>query len=156
VADVFIPGLRFRSGAHELWALIVQAFAGWEQRMNEAAATARLSPVAAWALIQLDPDHPMSQKDLAARLRCNPSTVVDSTDRLEEAGFVVRQPNPADRRINVLLVTKAGRRARDELLHRLLEPPAAFHKLSAREQSRFRNVMAAALAAPQEEQEVAR
>jgi DNA-binding MarR family transcriptional regulator len=150
VSEIFVPGLRFESGAQELWALIVQSLAAWEERVTEAAGAARLSPVSAWALIQLDPENPVSQKDLAARLRCNPSTVVDSTDRLEEAGLVMRQANPADRRVNVLLVTKTGRRVREDLLRRLFEPPAAFHKLSAKEQSRFRDVMATAVAAMQE------
>ena len=141
MSDSFVPGLRYSSGAQELWALLVATFASWEQRINAAAADADLSPVSAWALVQLDPDHPMSQKALAQRLRCNPSTVVDPTDRLEEAGLVVRKPNAADRRINVLVVTAKGARVRDELIDRLFEPPAAFSRLPAREQARFRDVM---------------
>src|SRR5439155_11709945 len=99
----------------ELWALIVESLAGWEERLNAAAAAAGLSPVPAWALVQLDPDHPISQKELAARLHCNPSTVVDSTDRLEEAALVTRRPNPADRRVNVLVLTLRGKQAREEM-----------------------------------------
>lgn len=113
--------------------------------MNEAAAAAGLSPVSAWALVQLDPDHPISQKELASRLQCNPSTVVDPTDRLEESGLVVRQANPADRRINVLIVTPRGKQVREELIDHLFEPPEAFRRLPANEQTRFRDVMLAAL-----------
>ncbi len=136
-----MPGLRYTSGAQELWALVVASLAGWEQRMNDAAAGAGLSPVSAWALVQLDPEHPISQKELAARLKCNPSTVVDPTDRLEEAGMVVRQAKVADRRVNVLVVTPRGARVRDELIGRLFEPPAAFRRLPARDQARLRDVM---------------
>ncbi len=145
VSEEFVPGLRYRSRAHELWALVVESFRGWEERVNEAAAAAGLSPVSAWALVQLDPDNPIAQKELAARLRCNPSTVVDPTDRLEDAGLVLRQAHPADRRVNVLLVTSQGQRVREELIERLFAPPEAFRQLSATEQARFRDAMLAAV-----------
>ena len=141
MSDDLVPGFRFSSGAQQLWAAVIESFAGWEQRITEAAEAAGLSPVSAWALVQLDPDHPISQKELAARLKCNPSTVVDPTDRLEEAGMVIRQPRPSDRRVNVLEVTSKGKRIREKLIERLFEPPAAFRKLAARDQARFRAVM---------------
>ncbi len=145
VSESFVPGLRYRSRAQELWALIVESFRDWEERMNEAAAAAGLSPVSAWALVQLDPEHPISQKELAARLHCNPSTVVDPTDRLEDCGFVIRNANPADRRVNVLVVTPRGSQVRDELIGRLFDPPEAFRRLPAGDQTRFRDVMLAAV-----------
>ena len=140
-----MPGLRYRSRAQELWALVVESFGSWEERVAQVAAEVGLSPVSVWALVQLDPDHPISQKELAARLRCNPSTVVDPTDRLEDAALVVRQANPADRRINVLIVTARGRQVREEVIDRLFEPPEAFRKLPASELARFRDVMLAAV-----------
>ncbi|HEY8761020.1 MAG TPA: MarR family winged helix-turn-helix transcriptional regulator [Candidatus Dormibacteraeota bacterium] len=144
MSEAFIPGLRYQSRAQELWALVVESFQGWEERITEVAGAAGLSPVSAWALVQLDPDHPVSQKELAARLKCNPSTVVDPTDRLEEADLVLRTANPADRRVNVLVVTATGKKVREELIERLLEPPASFHQLSGREHDRFRAVLLAA------------
>jgi DNA-binding MarR family transcriptional regulator len=101
--------------------------------------------VSAWALVQLDTDNPISQKELATRLRCNPSTVVDPTDRLERCGLVVRQANPADRRVNALVVTPKGTQVRDELIHRLFDPPEAFRRLPARDQARLRDVLLAAV-----------
>src|SRR5215471_1255964 len=124
VSESFVPGLSYRSPAHQLWALVVELFSGWEARVNQAATAAGLSPVSAWALVQLDPDNPISQKELAARLHCNPSTVVDPTDRLEVNGLAIRRPNPTDRRVNVLVVTPRGRQVREELIERLFEPPA--------------------------------
>ena len=143
--EEFVPGLRYRSAAQELWALVIESFAGWEDRINEASADAGLSPVSAWALVQLDPDHAISQKELAARLHCNPSTVVDPTDRLEEGGLVVRRPLPADRRINTLAVTAKGRQVRQDLVRRLFDPPDAFRRLPAADQDRFRDAMLAAV-----------
>ena len=145
VSENFVPGLRYRSPAHQLWALLVESFGGWEERVSRVAAAAGLSPPSAWALVQLDPDNPISQKQLAARLQCNPSTVVDPTDRLEQSGLVIRQPNPADRRVNVLVVTPRGRRARDGLIDRLFDPPEAFRRLPVKDQSRFRDVMLTAV-----------
>jgi len=146
VSETFVPGLRYRSRAHQLWALVVESFGEWERRMDEAAAAAGLSPASVWALVQLDPDRPISQKELAARLHCSPSTVVNPTDRLEERGLVVRQPNPTDRRVNVLIVTPGGVRVRDELIERLLDPPTAFKRLQAADAERLRDVMLAAVA----------
>jgi len=146
VSDDLVPGLRYTSGAQQLWAAVIASFAGWEQRATEAAEAVGLSPVSAWALVQLDPEHPISQKELAARLKCNPSTVVDPTDRLEEAGLVNRQPRPSDRRVNVLVLTPKGKKIREHLIERLFEPPAAFRKLPARDQARFRAVILEAVA----------
>jgi len=146
VSDDLVPGLRYTSAAQQLWAAVIASFAGWEQRATEAAEAVGLSPVSAWALVQLDPEHPISQKELAARLKCNPSTVVDPTDRLEEAGLVNRQPRPSDRRVNVLVLTPKGKKIREHLVERLFEPPAAFRKLPARDQARFREVILEAVA----------
>jgi len=143
VGDSFVPGLSYRSGAHELWALIVESFREWERRVDAAAGEAGLSPVSAWALVQLDPDHPSSQKELAARLHCTPSTVVDPTDRLEEGGLVRRRTNPADRRVNELMVTAKGRRVREQLIACLFQPPAQLERLPRAEQERFRDAMLA-------------
>lgn len=145
MSEGFVPGLSYRTRGHELWALIIESLRGWEERVTAAAAAAGLSPVSAWTLVQLDPDHPISQKELAARLHCNPSTVVDPTDRLEESSLVVRKANPADRRVNVLVITPRGKRVRNELIERLFEPPDAFKSLSANDQIRFRAVMLAAI-----------
>jgi DNA-binding MarR family transcriptional regulator len=145
VSESFVPGLRYQSTAQELWALVIESLGGWEERLNEAAAAIALSPVSAWALVQLDPESPISQKELAARLRCNPSSVVDPTDRLEEGGLVVRQANPTDRRVNILLVTPEGKSVRDGLIRRLFDPPEAFRRLPARDQTRLRNALLAAV-----------
>jgi DNA-binding MarR family transcriptional regulator len=148
MSEELVPGFEYPTQAHELWALMVETLHGWQVRLNEAAAAAGISPVAAWALVQLDPNHPISQKELSARLRCNPSTVVDPTDRLEEAGLIARKSNPDDRRVNVLVVTVRGRRVRQKLLDRLYDPPAALAQLPAREQARFRDAMRAVVKRP--------
>lgn len=143
--EEFVPGLRYRSRAQEIWALVVELLGGWEERMNRASDAAGLSPVSAWALVQLDPEHAISQKELAKRLHCNPSTVVDPTDRLEERGLVARRPKPSDRRINVLTVTARGRQVRAQLITHLFEPPEALRRLPAADLIPFRDAMLAAV-----------
>lgn len=131
----YIPGYQFPSGAHELWSLIPQAYAVYETRVREEASALGLSAAAAWTLTQLQPDSPISQKELAARLHCDPSTVVDATDKLEERGLVVRQSHHKDRRVNILVVTGKGRKARKQFIDRLVAPPEPLRQLSGKQQA---------------------
>ena len=71
-----------------------------------------LTPAAARALHQLDPDRPLPARDLAEQLRCDRSNVTALVDKLEQAGLVERRVDPADRRQKTLVVTDAGRRTR--------------------------------------------
>jgi DNA-binding MarR family transcriptional regulator len=50
-----------------------------------------------------------SQRELAELLRLDPSQVVALVDELQVRGLVVRQPDPADRRANVVVATDRGR-----------------------------------------------
>ena len=50
-----------------------------------------------------------SQQALAQRLAVPASRMVALVDRLEEAGFVERQPDPEDRRVRGLHLTRKGR-----------------------------------------------
>ena len=145
MTEGLIPGLRYASRAEELWALVIASAANWQARAEAAAAAAGLSPVAAWALVQLDPAQPLPQKELAARLHCNPSSVVDTTDRLEKARLVVRSPSLEDRRVKVLVVTPKGARVRQRLIAQMLEPPESFTRLPAADQTRLRDLMQAAV-----------
>jgi DNA-binding MarR family transcriptional regulator len=51
----------------------------------------------------------ISQSALAAQLDIEPMTLSRHVDRMEVAGFVVRQPDPADRRARRLFTTELGR-----------------------------------------------
>lgn len=73
-------------------------------------------------------DAPMRQKDLAASLALDNSSVVRLLDALEEAGMIERRADAVDRRAKGLVLTKRGRatvakvetvsaRIRAELLH---------------------------------------
>lgn len=48
------------------------------------------------------------QHELAERLAIPPSRMVALVDRLEEAGFIERRPDPEDRRVRGLYLTRKG------------------------------------------------
>lgn len=51
-----------------------------------------------------------SQRELAELMRIEPPTLVRQLDKLAEDGLVERQPDPDDRRVVRVIVTKAGRK----------------------------------------------
>lgn len=69
-------------------------------------------------LSALDDAAPASQRDLAVRLRIDPSDLVEVVGRLEEAGLVRRERDPADRRRYVVEPTAEGRAELDEVTRR--------------------------------------
>ncbi|GAA3809357.1 MarR family transcriptional regulator [Nocardioides panacisoli] len=62
-------------------------------------------------LLLLEGREPESQQQAAGRLGVDRTTMVGLLDSLEGKGLVARQPDAADRRRNVIVVTDAGRRA---------------------------------------------
>jgi len=65
----------------------------------------------AHALLELTRGEPLSQKDLAARLRLEKSTVSRLVKALEGRGWVGRTRSPRDGRAMELRLTEAGKRA---------------------------------------------
>lgn len=74
-------------------------------------AGSELTPALARALWAIDPG-PLSRRDLAQRLRCDPSNVTFLADRLVAQGLVARVPDPADGRVRALQLTPVGRTTR--------------------------------------------
>ncbi|WP_319436010.1 MarR family winged helix-turn-helix transcriptional regulator [Mycobacterium sp. RTGN5] len=63
----------------------------------------------AFAVHELDTDVPLSQRELADRLRLEKSTVSRMIADLERLGLVERERDPASRRTNRLRLTHEGR-----------------------------------------------
>lgn len=63
----------------------------------------------ALAILLESGDGGIRQKELGEKLRVNPSSVSELTDRLCEKGFIVRREDPEDKRATLLLLTEAGR-----------------------------------------------
>lgn len=58
---------------------------------------------------------PVSQKDIANWIGIDPSDLVGVIDQLEQAGYVLRQRDPKDRRRQLLSLTEKGMVARKKL-----------------------------------------
>lgn len=73
-----------------------------------------LSPTTTAALATIARQGPLTLGELAAVEQVAPPTITKSVTRLEEAGFVARQQDHADRRIHRVQVTAEGRRQLQE------------------------------------------
>lgn len=62
---------------------------------------------------------PTTMRDVAARLRCDPSTVSLAADKLQALGLVARRPHPADGRKRTLVLTEQGHQLWEALRTRL-------------------------------------
>ncbi|WP_406075474.1 MarR family winged helix-turn-helix transcriptional regulator [Micromonospora sp. NBC_01638] len=99
-----------------------------------------LTPAAARALHELDPDHPLPARDLAERLSCDRSNVTVLVDKLEQAGLVERRTDPADRRQKTLVVTGKGRGVRDRVVE-VMSDSRLLSGLTDRELSTLRDLV---------------
>src|SRR5579864_241616 len=128
--------------ADQAWALLLQV--GFELVAAHFATTVAaldLAPAQARALHELDLDRPISMRELAERLKSDPSNLTGLIDRLEARGLVERRPDPADRRIKGLALTSAGAKLRERLFARLYTAPPSVAALSERDQRVLRDVL---------------
>ena len=110
------PTVGDRAGlAGETVRRILRVAAAMRHHQDEGIAALGLTPAAARALHELDPDRPLPARDLAEQLGCDRSNVTGLADRLEQAGLVERRTDPADRRQKTLVVTGRGREVRDRV-----------------------------------------
>ncbi len=87
-------------------ALTFRAFtAALERRL----AGSGMSPAQFIALAHLIALGPLPQAELAARLAVTPASAVRLVDRMERDGWVVRQPDPTDRRVKRVVLTDEAR-----------------------------------------------
>ncbi|WP_091060073.1 MarR family winged helix-turn-helix transcriptional regulator [Micromonospora humi] len=94
---------------------LLHVAAALRHHQDEAIAELGLTPAAARALHELDPDHPLPARDLAEQLGCDRSNVTGLADKLEQAGLVERRTDPTDRRQKTLVVTARGRQVRERV-----------------------------------------
>lgn len=63
-----------------------------------------------------DLGEPLTTRELADKLVCEPSNATFVVDKLENAGLVRREPHPTDRRVRYIVLTPAGVDLRRSLL----------------------------------------
>jgi MarR family transcriptional regulator, lower aerobic nicotinate degradation pathway regulator len=94
-------------------------------------------------LAALDEFGPASQAELGRRCGIDPSDMVALMARLTGDGLVERGPDPADRRRNLVSITRAGRRRLDELARTVAAAQdALLEPLSAAERERLTALLA--------------
>jgi DNA-binding MarR family transcriptional regulator len=121
--------------ADRVWGLLVRiATERVHSHLGAAAAEFELAPAQAFALGELDVDRPIAMRELAGRLKCDPSNITGLIDRLEARGLVERQAHPSDRRVKYVALTTRGRTLRNRLAARAFAAPSCIACLSERDQ----------------------
>ncbi|MBJ7348525.1 MAG: MarR family transcriptional regulator [Thermoleophilaceae bacterium] len=83
----------------------------------------------------------MPMRVVAEMLFCDASNVTSLVDRLEERKLIKRRPDPSDRRVKQIVLTKSGEALRTKALRKLYEPPAELSALSAADQRALRDIL---------------
>jgi MarR family transcriptional regulator, organic hydroperoxide resistance regulator len=82
--------------------------------LRERAVTLGLTAAQATALRELA--GPMTMRELAERMSCEPSNATFVVDKLEKQGLIERRPHSTDRRAKQLVLTPEGNALRERLL----------------------------------------
>ncbi len=133
----------------EIVGLLFQAVGLLQAHFASCAASCGLSVAQAAAIQQMH--SPLTMRELAKRIGCDPSNVTGITDRLEARGLVERQLDPSDRRVKVLILTAGGADLRSRLQEQLLNRPAPITGLTGEEQDQLRDLLQRALPAAPEQ-----
>ncbi|MEQ4716834.1 MarR family transcriptional regulator [Nonomuraea sp. B19D2] len=113
-----------------------------EGHIRERAGALNLTAAQAVALRELT--GPLTMRDLADRMGCEPSNATFVVDRLEEQGIVERRPHPSDRRAKQLVLTAEGIALRGRLLE-LLSEDSPLAKFTPQEQAALNDLILRAL-----------
>jgi DNA-binding MarR family transcriptional regulator len=112
-----------------------------EHELHDTLAELDLTIPLADVVWQLDPElGPLSRREVAERLHCDPSNVTFLVNRLERRRLVARARVKADRRVKALVLTAAGLDARNRLIA-TLAASAMFAQLTHAEQRQLANLL---------------
>ncbi|GAB2928766.1 MarR family winged helix-turn-helix transcriptional regulator [Streptomyces heilongjiangensis] len=84
---------------------------------------------------------PLPMRQLAQKLRCEPSNVTGIVDRLEARGLVERRPDPKDRRVKLAAATPEGLRVARSLRESLDFAREPLAGLSTQERESLRHLL---------------
>jgi len=86
---------------------LMRTLGALQAQLTPAGSTLSVSQI--FALHELDTDVPLSQRELAERLNLEKSSVSRLAAELEDRGLLVRERDPANRRVYRLRLTARGR-----------------------------------------------
>ena len=118
----------------EAWSAVARPYLDIRARWFDIAAEVGLTPAGLDALLKLDADHAPTMRGVAELLGCDASYVTAMVDDLEEAGYAARRTDIKDRRVRIIELTSAGRRARQHARDLLMAPPPELGNLSRSQQ----------------------
>jgi DNA-binding MarR family transcriptional regulator len=113
--------------------------------LRRRAASLGLTAPQATALRELS--GPMTMKELAERMSCEPSNATFVVDKLEKQSLIERRPHPTDRRARQLVLTPEGTALRERLLE-LLGGDSPLGGLTQEEQHTLHQLLERAIAQP--------
>lgn len=90
---------------------------------------------------------PMTMRELAERMSCEPSNATFVVDKLEKQDLIERRPHPSDRRAKQLVLTPEGVSLRERLLG-LLAEGSPLAGLTQKEQDALRGLLQRAISRP--------
>ncbi|WP_329192446.1 MULTISPECIES: MarR family winged helix-turn-helix transcriptional regulator [unclassified Streptomyces] len=115
------------------------------EHVRERAATLGLTAPQATALREMS--GPMTMRELAERMSCEPSNTTFVVDKLEKQNLVERHPHPTDRRAKHLVLTAEGAALRRRLLD-LLAVDSPLSGLTPQEQRVLHGLLEQAVTHP--------
>jgi MarR family transcriptional regulator, organic hydroperoxide resistance regulator len=90
---------------------------------------------------------PMTMRELAERMSCEPSNATFVVDKLEKQSLIERRPHPTDRRARQLVLTKEGTALRERLLE-LLTQDSPLAGLTRKQQHTLQDLLERAIIRP--------
>jgi MarR family transcriptional regulator, organic hydroperoxide resistance regulator len=126
---------------YQLAQLAYEFHAALERHLHDTLEELELTLTLADALWQLDPTlGPMSRRELAERLGCDPSNVTFLVNRLERRRLVSRARADRDRRVKALDLTPAGVQVRNRLIATIAES-SMFSQLTSTRQRQLSDLL---------------
>ncbi len=111
------------------------------ERMAAIAQRTKLSPGVIKTLMRLFKSDGISMGEMARGIGVDPSYITALVDDLDERGLAERQPDPADRRVKIIVLTPEGRALAEEIHSVMSVPPASFEALSRAELRQLRDLL---------------
>jgi DNA-binding MarR family transcriptional regulator len=134
--------------AGEVWRTLLAFLLASSDEHRRAVDELGLTPGDMKAFLVLQPDEPKSMGELAGTWACDASNVTWMVDRLEERGWVRREPKPGDRRVKTVLLTPEGEKTKAVLIDRISEPPESLLALDRDALEQLKTGLAALPASP--------
>jgi DNA-binding MarR family transcriptional regulator len=98
-------------------------------------------------LVRLVRTDGIAMGEMARAIGCDPSYITALVDDLARHGLATREPDPADRRVKIIVLTTKGRALAEEIRSVLSVPPTSFNALSRSELRQLRDLLDKVVAA---------